>query len=105
MTIRIGGAAFGLAMMAMLSGCGEAGDSMQKGFEEGFKTQFVDNFTKSCQSSAGGSGFAADKIAEVCQCAADTLIARHEPTELMNLKAEEAMPVMEECAAKSGLSV
>ena len=104
MTIRTG-AAFGLAMLAMLSGCGDAGSGMQKGFEDGFKTQFIENFNKSCQSGAGGSGLPADKIAEVCKCTADALIEKHSPSDLMSLKPEDAMPVMKECAAKSGLPV
>ena len=58
-----------------------------------------------CQSSAGGSGLAADKIAEVCKCTAEALIEKYEPSELMGMKPEEAMPVMKECAAKSGLPV
>ena len=55
MTVKMN-AMFGFAMIAVLTGCGDAGSSMQKGFEDGFKTQFTDNFTKSCQSSAGDSG-------------------------------------------------
>lgn len=96
---------FGLSMALMLAGCGDAGNSMQKGFEDGFKTQFTDNFTKSCQASAGSSGLAADKIAEVCKCTAEALIEKYKPDELMGMKPEEAMPVMKECAAKSGLPV
>ncbi|MBN8845253.1 MAG: hypothetical protein J0H88_18615 [Sphingomonadales bacterium] len=92
-------------MIAVLTGCGDAGSSMQKGFEDGFKTQFTDNFTKSCQSSAGDSGLAADKIAEVCKCTADALVEKYKPDDLMGMKPEEAMPVMKECAAKSGLPV
>jgi hypothetical protein len=98
-------AAFGLAMIAMLTGCGDGANSMQKGFDDGFKAQFTDNFTKSCQSSAGGSGLAADKIAEVCKCTADALVEKYKPDELMGMKPEDAMPVMKECAAKSGLPV
>ena len=99
------GAAFGLALLASLTACGDAGSTMQKGFEDGFKAQFVDNFTRSCQSSAGDSGLAAEKIAEVCKCAAETLIEKHEVGELTSMKPDDAMPVMKECAAKSGLSV
>ena len=93
----------GFAMAAMLAGCGEAGSSMQKGFEDGFKSQFVDNFAQSCQSSAGGSGLAADKIAEVCKCTAEALVGKYETSDLMNMKPEDALPVMKECAAKSGV--
>ena len=99
------GVTFGIAIVAMLSGCGDAGNSMQKGFEDGFKTQFIENFNKSCQSSASGSGLSADKITEVCKCTADALIEKHSPSDLMGLKPEDAMPVMKECAAKSGLPV
>jgi hypothetical protein len=97
--------AFGLAMVAMLAGCGDAGEGMQKGFEDGFKTQFTDNFKKSCEASAASSGLAADKIAEVCKCTADALVEKYKPDELMGMKPEDAMPVMKECAAKSGLPV
>lgn len=95
--------AFGFAMAASLAGCGEAGSSMQKGFEDGFKSQFVDNFAQSCKSSAGGSGLAADKIAEVCKCTAEALAEKYETSDLMNMKPENAMSVMKECAAKSGV--
>ena len=104
MTVRTG-MSLGLAMIATLSGCGDAGNSMQEGFEDGFKTQFIENFNKSCQSSAGGSGLSTDKIAEVCKCTADALIEKYSPSDLMSLKPEDAMPVMKECAAKSGLPV
>lgn len=102
MTVRTG-VTFGIAIVAMLSGCGDAGNSMQKGFEDGFKTQFIENFNKSCQSGAASSGLPADKIAQVCKCSADALIAKYSPSDLMKLKPEDAMPVMKECAAKSGL--
>jgi len=98
-------AAFGLAMIAMLAGCGQASDSMEKGFDEGFKTQFLDNFNKSCQSSAASSGLAAEKIAEICKCTGDALVEKYKPADLMGMKPEEAMPLMKECAAKSGLPV
>ena len=99
------GAIFGIALIAALSGCGDAGNDMQKGFDDGFKTQFIENFNKSCQSGAGGSGLPADKIADVCECTADALIEKHSPADLIKLKPEDAMPVMKECAAKSGLPV
>ena len=56
-------------------------------------------------AGAGGGGLSADKIAEVCKCTADALIEKHSPSDLMGLKPEDAMPVMKECAAKSGLPV
>ena len=100
MTVRTG-AACGLAMIASLAGCGDAGNSMQKGFEDGFKTQFIENFNKSCQSSAASSGLSTDMIAEVCKCTGDALIEKYPPAELVKMKPEEAMPLLKECATKS----
>ncbi|WP_447760392.1 hypothetical protein [Sphingopyxis panaciterrae] len=91
--------------IAALQGCGKGENSMQKGFDDGFKTQFVEKFNQSCTSGAAASGAPADKIAEVCGCTADALIKKHSTSELMNLSPEAAMPVMKECAAKSGLSI
>ncbi|NIJ39228.1 hypothetical protein FHR22_003975 [Sphingopyxis panaciterrae] len=93
------------ATVAGLASCGEGDNSMQKGFEDGFKTQFVEKFGKSCRSAAAGGGAPADKIAEVCKCAADALVKKYSASELMSLSPETATPVMKECAAKSGLPV
>src|SRR3546814_14107787 len=45
-----------LAGLAALTGCGEA----EKAFDDGSKTQFVDSFTKTCQSSETQGGGPAD---------------------------------------------
>ncbi len=100
MTIRTG-AGFGLAMFATLTACGDASSS----FNEGYKKQFLDNFNQSCRSSAAGSGAPADKIAEVCKCTGDAIIEKHSPAEVMTMKPEDALPLLKECAAKSGLPV
>lgn len=94
-----------LAAVAGLSGCGDAGDGMTKGFEDGFKTEFVEKFGNSCRSAAAGGGAPADKVTEVCKCAADELVKKYSTSELMSLSPEDAMPVMKECAAKSGIPV
>src|SRR3546814_3495064 len=72
-----------LAGLAALTGCGEA----EKAFDDGYKTQFVESFTKTCQSSATKGGAPADVAASVCQCAADELVAKYGPGEL--LRSEE----------------
>ncbi|WP_411340650.1 hypothetical protein V6U71_01395 [Sphingopyxis sp. J-6] len=88
-----------------LTGCGEGASDMGKGFEDGFKTEFVEKFGNSCRGAAAGGGASADKVSEVCKCAADELVKKYSASELMSLSPEAAMPVMKECAAKSGLPV
>ena len=100
MTVRTD-MAFGFAMLATLTGCGEAASS----FDEGYKKQFLDNFNQSCQSSAAGSGTPAATIAEVCKCTGEAILAKHSPAEVMTMKPEDALPLMKECAAKSGLKI
>ncbi|SNS74229.1 hypothetical protein [Sphingopyxis indica] len=90
-----------LAGLAALTGCGEA----EKAFDDGYKTQFVESFTKTCQSSATKGGAPADVAASVCQCAADELVAKYGPGELLSLSDEEALPVMQGCARQAGLEV
>ena len=100
MTIRTG-AGFGLAMFATLTACGDASSS----FNEGYKKQFLDNFNASCQSSAAGSGAPAGTIAEVCKCTGEAILAKHSPAEVLTMKPEDGLPLMKECAAKSGLTM
>ncbi|WP_282946076.1 MULTISPECIES: hypothetical protein [unclassified Sphingopyxis] len=100
MTVRTG-AVFGLAMLATLAGCGEAASS----FDESYKKQFLDNFNASCQSSAAGSGAPAATIAEVCKCTGEAILAKHSPAEVLTMKPEDGLPLMKECAAKSGLTM
>ena len=84
-----------------LAGCDEA----QKGFEQGFEKQFVESFGPSCESSATGAGAPAGLAKTVCKCAADELIAKYDPSDLMNLSPDKAMPVMQACAKKAGIEV
>ena len=93
------------AVAAILAGCSGSENSMQKGFEDGFKTQFVEKFGSSCRTAAEGAGAPAGMVAEVCKCAADELVKKYSASELMSLSPEATMPVMKSCAAKSGLPV
>lgn len=93
------------AAAAVLAGCSEGENSMQKGFEDGFKTQFVEKFGNSCRAAAEGAGAPADLVADVCRCAADELVKKYSASELISLSPETAEPVMKSCAAKSGLPV
>lgn len=98
--------AAGLFIAALaLAGCGDGANDMQKGFEDGFKSEFVEKFGNSCRGAAAAGGAPADTVAEVCKCAADELVKKYSASELMSLSPEAAMPVMKECAAKSGLPV
>ncbi len=90
---------------AAIGGCKEGASRMEQGFEDGFKTNFVETFTKSCKAGAEASGAPADKVAGICQCAADELAKKYSASELMSLSPETATPVITECAAKSGLPV
>src|SRR5690606_23854964 len=81
----------------LLTGC----DQAQKGFEDGFEKQFTETFTRSCEAGATRAGAPADKVDEVCKCAADELAKTHSPSELMQLSPEDAVPVMEACAKKT----
>jgi hypothetical protein len=108
MTIRTARPVLAAALFlaaSVLGGCSEGESRMEKGFEDGFKTQFVDNFGKSCRSSAEGSAAPADKIEAICKCTADELVKKYSASELMSLSPETAAPVMKECAAKSGLAI
>ena len=78
---------------------------MQKGFEDGLKTSFVESFGESCRTAAEGSGAPADLAAKVCKCTANELIKKYSASELMSLSPEPAEPVMKSCAAKSGLPI
>ena len=91
--------------VAALTGCSEGESRMEKGFEDGFKTQFVEKFDSSCRAGAEGSGAPAETIAAICKCAADELIKKYSASELMSLSPETAAPVMTSCAAKSGLTI
>jgi hypothetical protein len=91
--------------VAALAGCSEGESRMQKGFEDGFKTQFVEKFGGSCRAAAESGGAPADTVAEVCKCAADELVKKYSASELIGLSPEMAAPVMKQCAAKSGLPV
>ena len=90
-----------LAGLVALAGCGEA----EKAFDDGYKTQFVESFTRTCQSSATKGGAPAEVAASVCKCAADELVAKYSPGELLSLSDEEALPVMQGCARHEGLEV
>jgi hypothetical protein len=93
------------AAAAALTGCSEGENPMQKGFEDGFKTQFVEKFDSSCRTAAEGAGAPAKLVAEVCKCAADELVKKYSASELTSLSPETAEPVMKSCAAKSGLPI
>ena len=93
------------AAAAALTGCSEGENPVQKGFEDGFKTQFVEKFDSSCRTAAEGAGAPAKLVAEVCKCAADELVKKYSASELMSLSPETAEPVMKSCAAKSGLTL
>jgi hypothetical protein len=103
MSNGIGGGAFGLAMIALLAGCGESENSVQKGFEDGFKAEFAESFGQSCSSGAIGKGVPADAAIAICKCTTDRLAEEKSVTELMKLSPEDALPIMEDCAAKAGL--
>lgn len=91
--------------IAALAGCSEGESRMQKGFEDGLKTSFVESFGESCRTAAEGGGAAADVAANVCKCTADELIKKYSASELIGLSPEMAAPVMKQCAAKSGLPI
>lgn len=91
--------------IAALAGCSEGESRMQKGFDDGLKTSFVESFGESCRTAAEGSGAAADVAAKVCKCTADELIKKYSASELIGLSPETAAPVMKACAAKSGLPI
>jgi len=93
------------AAAAALTGCSEGESRMQKGFEDGLKTSFVESFGESCRTAAEGSGAPADLAAKVCKCTADELIKKYSASELIGLSPEMAEPVMKTCAAKSGLPI
>jgi hypothetical protein len=93
------------AVGAALTGCSEGESRMQKGFEDGLKTSFVESFGESCRTAAEGSGAPTDLAVKVCKCTADELIKKYSPSELIGLSPEMATPVMKRCAAKSGLPV
>jgi hypothetical protein len=93
------------AVAAALAGCSEGESRMQKGFEDGLKTSFVESFGESCRTAAEGSGAPADLTAKVCKCTADELIKKYSASDLIGLSPEMAAPVMKICAAKSGLPV
>lgn len=93
------------AAAAALTGCSEGESRMQKGFEDGLKTSFVESFGESCRTAAEGSGAPADLAAKVCECTADELIKKYSASELIGLSPEMAEPVMKTCAAKSGLPI
>ncbi len=94
-----------LVATAALAGCSEGDSRMQKGFEDGFKAQFVEKFDSSCRAAAEGAGAPTDMVAQVCKCAADELVKKYSASELMSLSPETATPVMKSCAAKSGLTL
>ena len=98
---RVWFAGAGLAAAMTLAGCGEA----KKELDDGYKKQFVDSFVKSCQVSASESGAPADIAATVCRCAADELVAKYGPAQLMSLSDDKAVPVMKTCAKRAGLEV
>ena len=98
-------AIFFLVATAALAGCSEGESRMKKGFEEGFKAQFVEKFDSSCRAAAEGAGAPTGMVAEVCKCAADELVKKYSASELMSLSPETATPVMKSCAAKSGLTL
>ena len=93
------------AVAAALAGCSEGESRMQKGFEDGLRSSFVESFGESCRTAAEGSGAPADLATKVCKCTADELIKNYSASELVGLSPEMAAPVMKQCAAKSGLPV
>ena len=103
MAIRTKSVAFGFAMIAMLSACGE--NSVSQGFEKGFKDEFKASFTPSCVSGATKTGVPAAAATAVCKCTAEKLAETKSVSELTGLSPEAATPVMMECAKKEGLPV
>lgn len=70
-----------IAVVLLLSACGDA----KKAFDESFKAAFEKSFLESCVKGAKDSGASADKLVEVerlCGCTAKGLVTKFSAAEL-----------------------
>ncbi|MGV3711232.1 MAG: hypothetical protein ACO1Q7_20600 [Gemmatimonas sp.] len=58
----------------------------------------IDHLFPNFQLAAAGQS-------EVCKCTGEAILAKHSPAEVLTMKPEDGLPLMKECAAKSGLTM
>ena len=87
-----------LGAAALLAACGEA----KQGLEEGFDKEFHKSFVSSCVKSSTAAGAPQEAADNICKCASDKIRDRFSTRELMTLKNDQIIPIVQECSSSYG---
>lgn len=94
-----------LACLVALALSGLACSGLKEGFNQGFDSSFRQSFIDSCSEGRAGD----TEVRALCECAADSLLAKYSATDLMKMStsdeaalAAEVEPIMTQCARGGG---
>ena len=97
-------AAIAAALALTLASCGSSNDpTAQKAGDNPAWDRFASEFTGSCERAAQ-NGATADAAKAYCGCALDKVKTQFTTAEVMTLDVTKMKPIMEQCAAETGLN-